>query len=120
MRISGSYRSTYILTGEFISPIGTSLVTQSKFLRIKLRFSLKNDFSSCRIREIRLIIGGQSTPSKKEIEMKLSWDSNRDPTQEVNNQNKPKLFSTKSLSIKPIKNFHSLEIPRISHSPSYS
>lgn len=36
-----------------------------------------------RIREIRFIIGGQSTSQKKEIEAKVSWDSNRDPTQEV-------------------------------------
>lgn len=36
-----------------------------------------------RIREIRFIIGGQSTSQKKEIEVKVSWDSNRDPTQEV-------------------------------------
>lgn len=37
-----------------------------------------------RAREIRIIIGGQSTQQKKEIEVKISWDSNRDPTQEVN------------------------------------
>lgn len=36
-----------------------------------------------RVREIRFIIGGQSTSHKKEIEVKVSWDSNRDPTQEV-------------------------------------
>lgn len=36
-----------------------------------------------RIREIRLILGGQSTPLKKEIDIKISWDSNRDPTQEL-------------------------------------
>lgn len=46
-----------------------------------------NEFFVCiqtfRIREIRVIIGGQSTSLKKEIEVKISWDSNRDPTQEV-------------------------------------
>lgn len=46
-------------------------------------------------REIRIIIGGQSTPQKKEIEVKISWDSNRDPTQEVLNS----IFSHSNLNV---------------------